>query len=101
MSPGAVAAALGVPKANVTDIIQRLVNQNLVSRIQNVNDRRSHILRLTDKGRREVDKLREWSTRRLERAIENVPDDELPPLAHSLEVMLAATQQMKGAKGHN
>jgi DNA-binding MarR family transcriptional regulator len=98
MSPGAVAAALGVPKANVTDIIQRLVKQELVSRTENVSDRRSHTLRLTEKGRREVDRLREWNTRRLERATANIPEDELLLLAHSLEVMLAAAQQMKGSK---
>src|ERR1035437_8409920 len=57
-SPGAGVAALGVPKANVTDIIQRLVKQGLVSRTESISDRRSHTLSLTEKGRREVNRLR-------------------------------------------
>lgn len=92
MSPGAVAVALGVPKANVTGIIERLVRQGLIRREQNLKDRRSHTLCLTAKGRGEVERLREWSARRIERVLERIPEDELKILAHSLEIMLAATQ---------
>jgi MarR family multiple antibiotic resistance transcriptional regulator len=94
MSPGAVAAALGVPKANVTEIIERLVQQGLTQRESNPQDRRSHTLLLTKKGQTQVERLREWSTGRTERAIERVPEDELEGLAHSLEVMLTAAQQI-------
>ncbi len=98
MSPGATAAALGVPRANVTDIIERLVRQGLIRRERNPEDRRSHDLCLTEKGREEVERLKQWSTRRIERALETVLEDELKVLQRSLEVMLAAAQRMSEVK---
>ena len=96
MSPGSVAAALGVPKANVTEIIERLVEQGLVRREPNPQDRRSHNLTLTEKGKTEVEQLREWSTRRIEKVLERIPGDKLESLAASLEDMLDAAQSMPG-----
>ena len=96
MSPGSVAAALGVPKANVTEIIERLVEQGLVRREPNPQDRRSHNLTLTEKGKTEVEQLREWSTKRIEKVLERIPGDKLESLAASLEDMLDAAQSMPG-----
>ncbi len=92
---------MGVPKANVTGIIERLVRQGLLRREQDLQDRRSHALRLTEKGRGEIERLREWSIGRLERALENVPEEEFSALIRSLEVMLTAAQQMSGASGES
>jgi DNA-binding MarR family transcriptional regulator len=96
MSPGSVATALGVPKANVTEIIERLVEQGLVKREQNIQDRRSHNLILTGKGRAEVEQLREWSTKRIEKVLERIPGDKLESLAAGLEDMLDAARSMPG-----
>ncbi len=95
MSPGAVAAALGVPKANVTGIIDRLVRQRLVSRQIDPQDRRSYVLRLTEKGKGEVDKLRAWNVARLERALEGMSDEELQQLIGALEVMLVTVKKIE------
>ena len=94
MSPGSVAVTLGVPKANVTEIIERLVGQGLVKREPNPEDRRSHNLTLTEKGKAEVEQLREWSTRRIEKVLERIPEDKLELLVNSLEDMLNAAQSM-------
>ncbi len=94
MSPGSVAVTLGVPKANVTEIIERLVEQGLVTREQNLQDRRSHNLSITEKGKTEVEHLREWSTRRIEKVFERIPEDKLELLASSLEDMFNAAQSM-------
>ena len=99
MSPGNVAEALGVPKANVTEIIERLVEQGLVKREPNLEDRRSHNLTLTEKGKTEVEQLREWSTRRIEKVLERIPSDKLKLLANSLEDMLGAARSMPDAQG--
>jgi DNA-binding MarR family transcriptional regulator len=40
-SPGEVAESFGVPKANVTSVLERMVNKGLISRQENPNDRRS------------------------------------------------------------
>jgi DNA-binding MarR family transcriptional regulator len=98
MCPGRVAAALGVPKANVTEIIERLVEQGLVKREQNLQDRRSHMLTLTEKGKAEVEQLREWSTRRIEKVLERIPGDKLELLAVSLEDMLDAAHSLPGGQ---
>jgi DNA-binding MarR family transcriptional regulator len=98
MSPGSVADALGVPKANVTEIIERLVEQGLVKREPNPQDRRSHNLTITKKGKAEVEQLREWSTRRIEKVFERIPEAKLELLAASLEDMLNAAQSMPGSK---
>jgi DNA-binding MarR family transcriptional regulator len=92
MSPGAVAAALGVPKANVTEIIERLVKQGLVRREPNPGDRRSHKLVITALGTDEMAHLREWSTRRIEKVFERLPADRLAALSHSLYDMLEAAR---------
>lgn len=100
MSPGSVAEALGVPKANVTEIIERLVEQGLVKREPNLQDRRSHNLSLTPKGKAEVEQLREWSTRRIEEVLERIPGDKLESLAVSLEDMLKAAESLPGDIAH-
>lgn len=95
MSPGAVAGALGVPKANVTGIIDRLARQGLVSREQDFQDRRSYILRLTDKGRDEVTQLREWFAARMGNVLHRMTPDEVRDLARALETLLSAAQRGK------
>ena len=45
-----LASALGVTPANVTGIVDRLVEQGLVSRKENPEDRRMLTLRVTEKG---------------------------------------------------
>jgi len=93
MSPGSVAAALGVPKANVTSIIERLVRQGFVTREPDRLDRRRHTLRLTEKGRSEFEQLREWNLDRTLDVFDRIPAEELATLARGLEIMLAAAQQ--------
>jgi DNA-binding MarR family transcriptional regulator len=97
MSPGAVAAALGVPKANVTGIIDRLVRLALVSREHKPDDRRSYALCLTEKGRTEVERLMEWNIARLGKLLGRMTEAELDSLARGLEAMLRAAER----KGDN
>ncbi len=54
-----LAAALGVTPANVTGIIDRLVEHDLVSRLENPDDRRSLTLRVKEKGESTIANLRE------------------------------------------
>jgi DNA-binding MarR family transcriptional regulator len=96
MSPGSVAVTLGVPKANVTEIIERLVAQGLVKREPNPDDRRSHNLVLTATGKAEVEHLRDWSTRRVEKVFDRIPRAKLESLAAGLEDMLQAARSLPG-----
>jgi len=101
LSPGEVAHHQGVPKANVTEIIERLVRQGLIKREPNPEYRRSHHLRLTEKGRNEVESLRAWRTQRIEHMLEKIPEQELKTVAHSLNVMLEAARTMTNDKDDN
>lgn len=91
LSPGSVADGLGVPKANVTDVIQRLVRQGLVTRVPDLLDRRRHTLHLTEKGRDEVEQLREWRLGRTQRILQRISEKDLKLLAHGLAIMLATS----------
>ena len=75
MKPTAVANALGVPKANITGIVDRLVAQGIVSREDDPQDRRSYILRLTEEGQSLIDQLREMATARYEKALSKMSPD--------------------------
>ena len=54
-----LAEALNVTPPNVTGIIDRLVEQGLVSRTENPEDRRIMLLQITEKGRELLNNLRE------------------------------------------
>lgn len=55
MTMGELSKKLLVSKGNVTWVVSSLVNQGLVKREQGKNDKRTHYLSLTVKGRREFE----------------------------------------------
>ena len=93
VSPGEVAESFGVPKANVTSVIDRLVGKGLVSRQENPNDRRSYILSLTEEGKSQVDRLREIGTARINRVLERMSEEALASLRVGLESLIAVLKE--------
>jgi DNA-binding MarR family transcriptional regulator len=57
LSMGALSQALLVSNGNVTQLVQKLVKDGLVEMRKPPTDRRSSIVRLTDEGRRQFDRL--------------------------------------------
>jgi DNA-binding MarR family transcriptional regulator len=57
MSLGELSGRMMVTNGNVTGLVERLVAEGVVSRRRAANDRRAHIVRLTDKGRRQFRKM--------------------------------------------
>lgn len=57
MTLGELSRRMMVTNGNVTGLAERLVAEGLLSRRQAANDRRSHMVRLTDKGRRQFRKM--------------------------------------------
>jgi DNA-binding MarR family transcriptional regulator len=92
LSPGEAADALGVSKANVTGVINRLVVQGFVSRRDNPDDRRSHILSLTEKGRNQVERLQELHTEKMAGVIGRMPDEAVAGLLKGLSALLKALE---------
>ena len=100
-SPGEVAASFGVPKANVTSIIDRLVEKGLISRQENPDDRRSYIFSLTEEGKSQVERLREIGAAKIKGVLERMPDNALISLQMGLETLIKALEEEGGVNGCN
>jgi MarR family transcriptional regulator, organic hydroperoxide resistance regulator len=72
-----LAKALKVTPSNVTGIIDRLVEQQLVSRKENPEDRRMSMLQLTAKGTKLISGLREMRDTQMLKVLKNLSEDEL------------------------
>lgn len=57
MTLGELSRRMMVTNGNVTGLAERLVTEGVVSRRRAANDRRAHLVRLTDKGRRQFRKM--------------------------------------------
>ncbi len=100
-SPGEVAGSFGVPRANVTSTIDRLVERGLISRQENPDDRRSHILSLTEEGKSRVERLREIGAAKIKGVLERMPDNALVSLQKGLEALIKALEEEGEANGCN
>jgi DNA-binding MarR family transcriptional regulator len=87
-----LAAALGVTSANVTGIIDRLVEHGLVSRAENPEDRRMSLLQATDKGQALITDLRERHTSQLAEILSYMSSNQLSTLAQGLSSLLKACE---------
>ncbi|HSX00381.1 MAG TPA: MarR family transcriptional regulator [Patescibacteria group bacterium] len=68
------AKVLHCDASNVTGIMDRLVNQQLIERKEGAHDRRTKVLGLTDKGRQTIQKLKDGLPERMR--CELISDDE-------------------------
>ena len=93
---GQLAAALGVTPANVTGIVDRLLEHGLVSRKENMQDRRMLLLRTTSKGEELVANLRERRRSHLSEILARLSVDELATLAQGLTSLVKATEAHEG-----
>jgi|YelNatPaOPRAMG01_1025707.scaffolds.fasta_scaffold41282_1 DNA-binding MarR family transcriptional regulator len=100
-SPGKLAVALGVTPANVTGIIDRLVEQGLVFRKENPNDRRALALRVTEKGEALLANLRERRTNRMLEILSRMSAEELSCLARGLASLVEIAEIMDREKWQN
>ena len=92
LSPGEAADALGVSKANVTGVINRLVVRGLVGRRENPSDRRSYILSLTETGHSQVERLQELHTEKMAGVIGRMPEEAVEGLLKGLTALLKALE---------
>jgi DNA-binding MarR family transcriptional regulator len=93
-----LASALGVTPPDVTRIVDRLVEQGLVSRRENPDDRRMQFLQATKKGRALLAKLRENKTTHLYRILAHLSTDELTTVAKGLGSLIKASEFQRGEK---
>lgn len=95
-SPTKLATALRVTPSNVTGIVDRLVEQGLLRRSGNPEDRRVLLLQATEKGETVVANLRERRAAFLSGALGRLSLKELTALARGLLALVRAAQSHEG-----
>jgi DNA-binding MarR family transcriptional regulator len=86
-----LAAALGVTSPNVTGIIDRLVEQGLVSRQENPENRRMLMLLVTEKGETLIAALRERAVSQMSETLDHLSVAELNTVAQGLSLLVRAS----------
>jgi DNA-binding MarR family transcriptional regulator len=91
-NPTSIAAALGVTPPNVTGIVDRLVEQGLLIRRGNDEDRRALILQTTEKADSILSGLRGRRTDVLRKLYDYLEERDLSQLAESLSKLVEAAR---------
>jgi DNA-binding MarR family transcriptional regulator len=87
-----LATALGVTPPNMTGIVDRLVKRGLVSRKENPEDRRAHILQVTEKGEAIITNLRDRRRSNILEILGRMNREELSCLGRGLALLVKAAQ---------
>jgi MarR family transcriptional regulator, organic hydroperoxide resistance regulator len=95
-----LAAALGVTPPNVTGIIDRLVEQDLVSREYNQLNRREQRLKLTAKGMGLIIELKERLMFRHSVLLERLDIEDLAALARGITALNKVAQDYRTTSGN-
>jgi DNA-binding MarR family transcriptional regulator len=93
-----LASALGVTPPDVTRIVDRLVEQGMVTRRENPEDRRMQLLQATKKGKALLTKLRENKTTHLYRILTHLNTEELTTVAQGLRALVRAAELQREEK---
>ena len=91
-----LAEALGVTPPNITGIVDRLVEQGLVSRQENPENRRMTLLKLTEKGNQTLNKLRINELSHISTILNKLTVEELSALVQGLSALVRVTKQIEG-----
>ena len=75
---------LNVTPANMTGIIDRLVEKNLVSRTKKIADRRSTPIELTEQGYKFTETLPDLVERKLQHGLEDLDDEQIQSVYSAL-----------------
>lgn len=90
-----LAQALNVTPPNVTGIIDRLVEQGLVSREENPENRRMQLLKVTEKGVTLLSELNEQSVNRFSGILAQLSTDDLSALNRGLSALIETAERSK------
>jgi DNA-binding MarR family transcriptional regulator len=90
LSVNLLAEILGVDKSTVSRSIDKLVNNKILLRDTDPEDRRSVTLRLSDKGQSIFEEVEKRSTAYFEEVIAALPDDKREQIIESLQYLVQA-----------
>ncbi len=94
-----LATTLKVTPSNLTGVIDRLVEQGLVVRHENPEDRRMTLLQVSEKGDTLVSELRERRMSYLSQALSELSLEELRKIADGLALLAKVTEEQSIANG--
>jgi DNA-binding MarR family transcriptional regulator len=92
VNPSGLASGIRVTPANVTGIVERLVEQGLLTRTPDSGDRRISWLTVTDRGKTLINELREGRAQEMRRTLDRLTEKELVIVAHGFELVAAAAE---------
>lgn len=98
MTLGELSRRMMVTNGNVTGLVERLVEEGLLSRRQAQEDRRAHIVRLTEKGRRQFRKMANVHEQWIADLFTGLSKDEVEKLLLLLGKTKASAQRAAGEK---
>lgn len=90
----ALAAAEGVTQPSMTQLVGRLENQGLATRVGDPDDGRVALVTITDSGRQALAELRQARNARLVRLMTALSDDELQALGSAVRTALPLVGRM-------
>ncbi len=91
-----LASGIRVTPANVTGIVDRLVEQGLLTRTADADDRRVSWLTVTDKGKTLINDLREGRAQEMRRILDKLTEVELATVAHGFQLVAGAAEAGEG-----
>jgi DNA-binding MarR family transcriptional regulator len=77
---GDFAEHLTLSKSSATQLIERLVNGNLIDRVDDIHDRRIIRLKLTAKGKKEFEELTKKKMEKMKKILSHVPQKDIKEL---------------------
>jgi DNA-binding MarR family transcriptional regulator len=89
---GKLAATLGITPANVTGIIDRLLEKNLIMRTRDLTNRRVFLLRTTPDGDELVDELRQKRKERITELFNRLTTEDAKIVKQFLQIMVKAIE---------
>ena len=96
MSMKELAEKLRLERSSVSRLIDSLVKGGFVSRELNEQNRREVVLRLTEKGERSMETLREQSIRFYESILRDVETNDQHKVLEGFQIFAAALKQTRG-----
>lgn len=95
MSANMLTEILGVDKSTVSKSIDKLVNNDFLVRDSDLEDRRSVILRLSDKGQLAFEEIEKRAITYFAEVVADIPDDKREQVIESLQYL---TQALKDTR---
>jgi len=96
VNPSGLASGIHVTPANVTGIVERLVEQGLLTRTADADDRRVAWLTVTDKGKTLINDLREGRAQEMRRILDKLTEEELAIVARGFALVATAAEVGQG-----